>query len=811
MRRLSIPFVISFVICASLIAGTPVFNDTQCSKPSQQVRLMDFLRLYVSASDPDGFPLIYDWAIKQDPTAKVYFSSNQQTTFAGPGAELAFPWISSSDAANTPYVGQSVQVVVTAKHENAADGPETASWTFNITLSGINHPPVPGITGTFGTATNRIPTGNTVIANSGSSYDPDPNDTYRSDWTVGTGTGGTILGLITPIGSEGSTMSFAVPNMIGNVDLQILLQLSDGMHQVRASAVAYLKPADTTPPVTGNTAPNVTVTTPVNKTVGENLVLHGVVTDNDGDEVDLQCAWLQAGGKAVSPTAINATPVAIPAPAKQWAVTVDLGPLATAGTFQVRLTAQERDTADHKMSAADATINVQPLSTNEAPTARIKYQVGSGLLQPAPSSTINVASPATILLDGTGSTDDGGSAALTYVWTKSEILTGGSVTLSNSNTNTASLSVGNATQGTFTVTLQVTDEQGLSSTEAVSFNITTLKLTAKVAVKSGATILTSAAEAGTVITLDGSGSTSSDGTQTHMTYSWSQQEGPPVSLVGMDSAKTTFVAPGVNVDGTSLKFQLNVADTQTGETAHEQAIVTVNVGATYFAQVGFGTLADGELRTVLLLVNNTAQAADNVILEFFGSDGQALQAIIDNQWWTNQPFSVPARFSKRLEFGGMAGGARLGWARVKSGTKLDGLALYQVVDSTTREVKHETSVFSSARNRSFTTYFNPTEETALAVANPTDHPVQVTISIVDYVNGQESVIVTKRLFPDLADGKLPARQHGARFVDSSLLGELPPTFKQGALRIEADGEIIITTLKTKEGVVFSALPLAGAK
>jgi len=809
-ERLSVLFLIFLMSLASLMAGTPVINDFQSSKASQQVRLMDYLRLYLSASDPDGFPLSYEWTITQDPTAKAYFTSSANTTFVGGGgAELAFPWVSTSDTVNRPFVGQSVQISVLVKHANVADGPETTSRTFNVTLTGINHPPVPVITGTLGTPTNRIPTGSPVVATSGSSYDPDPGDSYRSDWTVGSGTGGALMDLLTIIGSEGSTMSFTVPNMIGNVDLQVILQLTDGMHRIRSSAIAYLKPADATPPVTGNTAPMVTVTTPVHKTVGETLILTGVVTDNDGDELEISCAWLQAE-KAVSPTAITATPVAAAPPAKRWEVAVDLGPVASPGTFMVRLAARERYTADFKTAAADAVINVETVGTNQPPVARITYHLQSGTPQAAPESAVALQPPATIILDGTNSEDDGGSAALAYLWTITDNLTSGGVTLTNATTSTASLSIASNTQGTVTVGLKVTDQSGLNSSATLSFSVTPPKLTAKVAVKAGATPVASAVEEGTVITLDGSGSTASDGSKTHLTYAWRQLEGPLVSLTGIDSDKATLVAPGVDLDGTLLKFELKVIDTQTGETAQEQAIVTVDIGAIYFAQLGFGNLVGGEqLRSVLLLVNNTAQAANGIALEFYGSDGQPLPAVIDGQPWTNQIFSVPTRFSKRLEFGGMGDNVKVGWARVKSARKLNGLVLYQVVDSATQQVKREIPVFSSTRGRSFTTYFHPTEEMALAIANPSDQPVQITVSVVDYVDGQETVIVSKELYPSRA--RLLPKQHGARFIDSNLLGELPPSFKGGALRIDADGEIIVTALKTKEGVILSALPVAAAK
>ncbi|MFB3905837.1 MAG: Ig-like domain-containing protein [Acidobacteriota bacterium] len=709
--RISAASVISLSIGALLIAGTPVINDSLSSPTSKQVRLMDPLRLSVWANDPSGHPLTYQWSIVQDPTNLVYFTADPgktTTTVMGRGnIELGFPWISpTDDNLNQQYVGQTVQIVLTVQHANAADGTETATRTFVVTITGINHPPVPRITGQLGSPAARIVSGKGVICSAGESADPDQNDSFAADWAFGTTFGGSYTNGFPPqmFGGEGTSMSFTVPDMTSNIDQQILLQLSDGLHRVRTSAIAYLAPAGTT------------VTPP-------------------------------------------------------------------------------------------------PPTTNQPPVATIKYKVGSGTLRTATSATVSINSPATITLDAGASSDDGGTDALSYSWTKIQGLAAGAATLTNSGTKTASLSIGSGTNGTVTLTLKVTDQAGLADTATVSFDIAALSLgpSVSVAVRSGSTVLTSAVEEGTVVTLDGSASTASDGTKSHLSYAWRQLEGPAVNLNGGNSSTATFVAPAVNLDGTLLKFELSVTDTQTGVAAQTQATVTVDLGATYFAQVGFGSLGNDQLRSVLLLVNNTAQAANDVKLEFFSSDGQPLEAVVDNQPWTNEPFTVPARFSTRLEFGGVGNTVQAGWARVKSATKLTGLELYQVIDPQTGEVKREMSVLSSTRGRSFTTYFNASEETALAVANPTDQPVQITVSLVDYVNGQESVVVTKPLFPEIPDGRLPARQHGAKFIGSNLFGTLPATFNEGALRVEADGEIIVTVIKTKEGVILSALPLAAAQ
>jgi len=63
---------------------------------------------------------------------------------------------------------------------------------------------------------------------------------------------------------------------------------------------------------------------------------------------------------------------------------------------------------------------------------------------------------------------------------------------------------------------------------------------------------------GTVVTLDGSGSTDPD--DGIASYLWEKTSGPAVTLSGVSSAKPTFTAPDVGLDGESLTFRLTVTD-----------------------------------------------------------------------------------------------------------------------------------------------------------------------------------------------------------------------------------------------------------
>ena len=77
--------------------------------------------------------------------------------------------------------------------------------------------------------------------------------------------------------------------------------------------------------------------------------------------------------------------------------------------------------------------------------------------------------------------------------------------------------------------------------------------------------------AGTVVTLDGSGSLDPDGTIA--SYNWAQVSGPAVSLTDADDSVATFVAP---VDAGTLEFELTVTD-NLGDGAARRVALQVNV------------------------------------------------------------------------------------------------------------------------------------------------------------------------------------------------------------------------------------------
>lgn len=76
---------------------------------------------------------------------------------------------------------------------------------------------------------------------------------------------------------------------------------------------------------------------------------------------------------------------------------------------------------------------------------------------------------------------------------------------------------------------------------------------------------------GQLVTLDGSGSSDSDGTIA--SYAWTQTAGTTVTLTGTDSSVVKFTAPEVTTS-TPLTFQLSVTD-DAGATSTDEIIVTI--------------------------------------------------------------------------------------------------------------------------------------------------------------------------------------------------------------------------------------------
>ncbi len=685
-RNVIVVSILTLVLwTASANAGTPAFSY---GLSGGTLREMDLLLLNVAATDSAGHPLEYAWSITSDETGgQAFFKSVSHAS-----AEFAVRWISETAAGQLN--GKKVTIKVVASHANPlVDGTETGETTATYTVAGVNHPPVPVISGRLGTPTERIPTGYGVCADGYDSTDPD-GDTVRGNWGWGTRSGGrwvTPLGDYWPalIGSEGGRCCFTVLDMTAPMDQKIELTLLNGLHTVKAVATCYLKPADVT--------------------------------------------------------------------------------------------------------------------TNQAPVAKILYTVGPTPYAYAPNTpvTVETGSEITVTLEGNASTDDGGAGNLTYAWAKTDSITVGGVALGSASGATTIVQIAAHTAGTLTVTLTAKDQANLTGSATISFDFVDFDLDpiARVTAKVAGQDLTGPVKEGTVVTLDGSASSRQDGTNTSLTYQWTQTEGPNVTISNADKAVAEILAPAGSKGPTWLKFRLIVKD---GTTQSEPAELTVDLSSLsfYFAQVAVGPLGTREFRSCLLLVNGTSEAANGVEVKFLGQGGNPLDVTINGAPWDGQPFNIPPLSSERLVFSG--GDLKFGWAQVQADIRLMGLLLYQVVGDN-EDLQTQVGLYSMEAAREFATFYNPATEIAIAAANPSGQRAQVRVRVINNKTGAE--VVSKPLFPEEMAGSLPAFNHRAKFLTPEFLGPLPPDFSVGTLLVESDVPIAVTIMQTKGGVAFSTLPV----
>lgn len=169
-----------------------------------------------------------------------------------------------------------------------------------------------------------------------------------------------------------------------------------------------------------------------------------------------------------------------------------------------------------------------------------------------------------VILDGSGS--DG--SIVTYLWSQ----TGGvPVSLNNANSAIASFIAPEVSQDTLLrFELTVTGDQGASDTDDVSVLVRAVN--APPIANAGPDKFTPGQ---TLVTLDGTGSSDSDGLIA--SYIWTKISGPTVTLNNADTATPSFTAPVLSA---VLIFRLTVTDDE-GASSYDE--VTVNVARQLFS------------------------------------------------------------------------------------------------------------------------------------------------------------------------------------------------------------------------------------
>ncbi|MAG08118.1 hypothetical protein CMO89_01490, partial [Candidatus Woesearchaeota archaeon] len=286
-----------------------------------------------------------------------------------------------------------------------------------------------------------------------------------------------------------------------------------------------------------NTAPIADVGNDLVGFVDVTVALNGSnSSDSEGDIITFN--WTQLSGPTdvtgqASFVATSATPSFIP-------------PLT--GTYEFQLIVY-----DGRLYSAPATVSVYIDVENAPPTA------DTGPNQPS------VLVGQQVTLDGSGSYDPDIGDSITYSW--SQVL--GPVTVTLLNPTTVNPSFTATTVGTYEFELNVTDTNGASDTDNIVIIISEFVNTPPTA-DAGADQVD--IEVGSLVTLDGSGSSDPDGDP--ITYSWELDSGPTtVGLLNSTTASPSFTAPMIG----DYIFSLIVND---GQVNSSPDTVSINVIST---------------------------------------------------------------------------------------------------------------------------------------------------------------------------------------------------------------------------------------
>lgn len=294
-----------------------------------------------------------------------------------------------------------------------------------------------------------------------------------------------------------------------------------------------LIPLPNQPPV-ANAGNNIVLTLPVNTTT-----LNGSGTDPNGTVSNY--AWSRVSGPAIY-TFTNAN-----------AASTGLTGLVQ-GTYVFRLTVTDNAGAN---ATDDVTVTVNPAVAppNQPPVAN----AGNNIIITLPVNTTT--------LNGSG-TDPNGTIR-SYAWSR----VSGPAIYTFANANAASTGLTGLVQGTYVFRLTITDNAGANATDDVTVTVNAAVIPPNqppVANAGNNSIITLPANS---TTLNGNGSTDTDGTITN--YAWTRVTGPASYVFSNANGSITGIS-GL-VQGTYV-FRLTVRDDD-GATATDDVTVTVNPAA----------------------------------------------------------------------------------------------------------------------------------------------------------------------------------------------------------------------------------------
>ena len=466
------------------------------------------------------------------------------------------------------------------------------------------------------------------------------------------------------------------------------------------------------------------------------------------------------------------------------------------------------------------------VDNNNPPNVLLTYDTqGLASSGASPAGGIAVASPVTVLLDASGSSDPDNDP-LTFTWQKTnQNLSSGSVMLSPSG-DTATLTAGLATVGSVTVRVTVSDGKAQAS-DSLTFEFfepdDRLPLAVAAAMKDGLPVSAPLGN-GEEIYLDASSSTVPNGTQEeidNLVFEWTQTSGTQVFTKDLDQKMARVRIADIEQEET-LAFRLLVRngaalDSDVIQIAVEPRDVDDGSGGSSDLVCplwGTGSVGDGSaLQTTVIIDNLSGEDVEDVRIGFYDTGGDPVDIdymdVLDPEnspkpWDPDQPFTIAGLSSRVIEFVAPGGAApagtsavQSGWAFVTSTGLLRGSTRFQSIQEEDGSLLQDVGIPNSKLGRDFLTAFREKDEFAFAIVNPGDSRIVVNFFLYDLADPTSPV---DDQVMSLRGGEVEAMFLGQLF-DLEDLG-----IEEGHLRINSEGgeDFSLTGLITLDGAFISA-------
>jgi MYXO-CTERM domain-containing protein len=598
--------------------------------------------LEASATEPLTVSFGHRYQFEQDATANydgavIEFSTDDGGSWAdiaslgvdpGYGGEL-------SDCCNNPLAGRPALVGTSAgypafgaatldfgtqlagervllRFRIATDaGAGAAGWDLdNITVAGTDNTPfyerliqdgTCQIAPTVSAGDDQTVASGAAVSLAGTASDGN-GDALTVEWTQESGPAVTLTG------ADTLTPSFTAPTLTADTELVFELTANDGFQSISDTVTVTV--------LRTNGAPIVVAGDDQTVDPGAAVTVTGSATDPDDAVGTLTFAWTQQSGPEVALTGASTATVSFTAPS-----------LAADSDIVLAL-----EVTDPRGASGSDTVTIHVRRVNTAPV------VDAGPAQ-------SVASAAAVTLAGTATDPEGDP--LTVSWTQTS---GPSVTLTGPDTLTPTFTAPTVATD-MELVFELTANDG-RATASDTVTVTVLRTNAAPVVTVGDDQTVDPAAA---VTVTGSATDADDATET-LTYAWTQQSGPEVTLSGADTTTVSFTAPSPTTDS-EVVLRLTATDPRGASgsdsvTIHVRRVNTAPVVDAGAAQsvtsgetvtlAGTATDADGDpLTTEWSLVSGPAvtlsdegsltptftapvvTAATTIVLQLEATDGRA--------------------------------------------------------------------------------------------------------------------------------------------------------------------------------------------